>query len=339
LAQGNVVYDNPVPFTDAIYSDESTFTTYKVNNTGDYVLSSCSILFIGELFGQGFVSSVWTNTTININESQNVTVTFTNPTVSEWQDRMDIRCVADVNGGVDSIDGVLNMPLFTVVSSTRPSTPPSSSGSGGTTIIQQVVNLTGLGSNENAFDLQTGFGTSNYQLTMVSGEERILKLVVKNNLESTPLVVDLNCIGEDCNLVVLDNLSVSVDGAQSKELFFTLTIPSDVEFGDTFDFGILGTTEVNNLEFQDLVQTDVLVSQSGFLRIWLTKFVSSYDVGFPLPKIFIFILVGIIFASIVRFGLPEFKSVKKETLTFLAFIIFLFLASFFDNIIIMMFTT
>jgi len=121
------------------YTDETVSATYLINNTGDYDVTDC----VGEVVSGGLTILTFgqsmTNTTILINQTQNLTVTFS-PLVGSYSGYIRTVCTVDTNGNRVASN---NTAYIIVVGSLRPVTTPPSGGGGGTTVVKTESSILG----------------------------------------------------------------------------------------------------------------------------------------------------------------------------------------------------
>lgn len=135
-------------YSNGVYSDESFSKQYVINNTGDYNLTSCSATLDGDYDGWGFYSFSFTNTTMQINQSETLTISFVNVPVKSpsntWTGDLQIFCVGTPEGYTVHMDSDYQ-PEFNIISTERSTTTTPGGGSSSSEpglTIEDILNLT-----------------------------------------------------------------------------------------------------------------------------------------------------------------------------------------------------
>lgn len=255
-----------------------------------------------------------------------------------------IAGVHDLKFYCEDADGNLNATEDAILTFNAQGTgsPSSNDGGGGgnSPPPPPTIIVVDPDTNKSIFEVKTGFGGSEYSLFFFKEEERKLRLVV-SNLVDAPITVKVTCSADEpagfCDNVEYSNESIFLEAQKNKNVFMTIKMPDDAEFGETFAFV---TNVVNERDGKQpllgAVRTDIEVNRFRFIFIWANKFIQAYKIGpVPLLKPLIWLLLGLGISSLMRIGLKE-KENKTIIVVFSFFIVFV-TASIIDDLVIGLF--
>lgn len=154
IKKGQPFIENFTDFLINMNEDETVSKIFLVNNTGDYALSDCQPTLIEDYLNWNFYS--WSNNSFNldINETLNLYLTFTNPPPTTYDGHLQITCNA-TNGGETNSLLFTNRPRIKLISNSI-SVPQSGAGTTDFTTLQTTNTLFSVNVNLSEFNVTRG---------------------------------------------------------------------------------------------------------------------------------------------------------------------------------------
>lgn len=235
LIKGQPFIENAANLVISMNENEVLTRDFVINNTGDYNLSNCQPTLTDGFSNWNFYSWSSSNFDLGINETLNITLTFSNPPPTTYNGYVQITCVA-TNIGDNNTLNVSNQPSVQLTSNAVVVTPPPSGG-GGT-----VTNFATVRATNSLFTVN--IVSHEFNVTRGSEQEMEFGLLISNDAPVT------------MTAKILQNQSILTfeDGSMEKQIQLYSTHNLNAT---TMKYKVVVADNVTNGDYQTFVEYKV----------------------------------------------------------------------------------